>query len=471
MEGEKLFSLLEEEVDVWNQWRQNNPQIKIDFSRKDLNKVNLKGANLDQVNLREAKLAGANLTGASLSGADLSQALLYMVNLSKANLSKANLRGANIIKADLSRASFIGTQFQRAFLIGANLTRGDFRDANLSGASLTAANLSHADFSGANLSAANLSRIQSLFTNFDSATLTGVCIEEWHANSFTNLNNVICDYIYLKATKQERCPSSGEFAPGDFSKLFQQALSTIDLIFRNSVDWEAFAYSFRKLQVENLSSELAIQSIENKGNGIIVIRVNVSPSADKPKIYSDFIQGYEFAYKLLEERYRTEFSSKDAQIVHYGEEVQRQREHINSLFYLLSQQQEVQKVMAENSGKVSHYNFQNPQFAGGLLDAQTVNAHQIGGNINNYTPHQRQNLAEAAAEIQQLLKQLEETNPTETERVIAALAADEIKNNPTLKARVIGALKSGGKEAFKEAVDNPLINILIAIIEGWQEAQ
>ena len=42
----------------------------------------------------------------------------------------------------------------------------------------------------------------------------------------------------------------------------------------------------------------------------------------------------------------------------------------------------------------------------------------------------------------------------------------EIRNNPTLKARVIGALKSGGKEAFKEAVDNPLVNVLIAIIEG-----
>ncbi|MCC5622224.1 hypothetical protein LC574_13220 [Nostoc sp. CHAB 5715] len=83
------------------------------------------------------------------------------------------------------------------------------------------------------------------------------------------------------------------------------------------------------------------------------------------------------------------------------------------------------------------------------------------------------NLVEAASQIQQLLKQLEETNPTstETERIIvAAKAADEIKNNPTLKARVIGALKSGGKEAFKEAVDNPLVNILIAIIEGWQEA-
>jgi CHAT domain-containing protein len=35
-------------------------------------------------------------------------------------------------------------------------------------------------------------------------------------------------------------------------------------------------------------------------------------------------------------------------------------------------------------GKHSSFNLQNAQFAGGLVDAQTVNAHQIGGNITNY---------------------------------------------------------------------------------------
>jgi hypothetical protein len=50
--------------------------------------------------------------------------------------------------------------------------------------------------------------------------------------------------------------------------------------------------------------------------------------------------------------------------------------------------------------KVSKWNLQNPQIAGGLVDAETVHAHQIGGNITNYTPEQKQNLAEAAVEIQ-----------------------------------------------------------------------
>ena len=42
---------------------------------------------------------------------------------------------------------------------------------------------------------------------------------------------------------------------------------------------------------------------------------------------------------------------------------------------------------------------------------------------------------------------------------------------PTLKAKVINALKAGGTEAFKEAIDHPLVNILVATIEGWQDAE
>ncbi|MFP5271786.1 hypothetical protein [Coleofasciculus sp.] len=115
------------------------------------------------------------------------------------------------------------------------------------------------------------------------------------------------------------------------------------------------------------------------------------------------------------------------------------------------------------------YDLRGSKFGGGFAgDGGT----QIGEILNDYSS--KQSLDEAAAEIQQLLKQLEETNPTTTETekmIVAAKAADEIKNNPTLKARVMGALKSGGTEAFKEAVDNPLVNVLVAIIQGWMQAE
>lgn len=130
--------------------------------------------------------------------------------------------------------------------------------------------------------------------------------------------------------------------------------------------------------------------------------------------------------------------------------------------------------MSQAPKKVSRYNLQNAQLAGGIVDAETVNAQQIGGDIHNYPPEQRQSLAEAAAEIQQLLQQLERSYPTNTpleKQAVVTEALKRIESNPTLKARVVGALKAGGTEAIKELVDHPLIHILLAALEGWQEAE
>jgi hypothetical protein len=96
---------------------------------------------------------------------------------------------------------------------------------------------------------------------------------------------------------------------------------------------------------------------------------------------------------------------------------------------------------------------------------------RIAGVINEA---QQPNLAETAAEIQQLLDQLSSTYPTSTSKekmAVVAEAVDRIESNPTFKARVVNALRSGGIEAFKEAIDRPLVNILVATIEGWQEAE
>lgn len=114
--------------------------------------------------------------------------------------------------------------------------------------------------------------------------------------------------------------------------------------------------------------------------------------------------------------------------------------------------------------------FQNNDFRGASIGGGVAGRDYTGDVIHNHTA--QQNLAEAAAEIQQLLKQLEQSYPTETltqKAVVAEEAIKRIENNPTLKERVIGALKSAGKETFKEAVAHPLVNVLMAGIEGWQE--
>ncbi len=106
---------------------------------------------------------------------------------------------------------------------------------------------------------------------------------------------------------------------------------------------------------------------------------------------------------------------------------------------------------------------------------QFVDTAQSGSNVefnqHNYTPEQKQNLAEAAAEIQQLLKQLEQTNPTSIEKVFTEVIHKEIQRNPTLKNRLQSALKAGGLEALKAIFDHPLFSIPAETVKGWLEAE
>ena len=270
---------------------------------------------------------------------------------------------------------------------------------------------------------------------------------------------------------RERRPSSGYFQPGEFTKLFQEVLNTVDLIFRNGVDWKALAAAFKKFQVENEGTELAIQSIENKGDGVIVIKVNVPPNADKEKIHSDLTQGYQLALQEVEKRYKAELQAKDKEIEIYREKSSEMKEIVG----LLADRpiQNIIDVTAKAKSDMSDiFNINQSQATNPNVAVAKDHARQKV-NITNLTSEQNQNLAEAATEIQELLKQLSKTNSTTTtaeKMAVVTEAAKQIENNSTLKTKVINALKAGGTEAFKEAVNHPLVNILVATMEGWQDA-
>jgi translation initiation factor IF-2 len=107
----------------------------------------------------------------------------------------------------------------------------------------------------------------------------------------------------------------------------------------------------------------------------------------------------------------------------------------------------------------------------GIGYAETVNAEQVAGVLNNYPLEQRQNLVEAAAEIQQLLRQLEQSYPTQTpedRKVFVAEAIKQIESNAPLKKHLISALRAGSLEALKKLVQHPAIDILVATFEGWK---
>lgn len=92
-------------------------------------------------------------------------------------------------------------------------------------------------------------------------------------------------------------------------------------------------------------------------------------------------------------------------------------------------------------------------------------------NTTYYYSQQKQDLAQAAAEIQQLLNQLEQSYPSTTtseQMVVAAEAIKRIENNPSLKKRAINAAKEGGLAALEKAIDNPAGAFVVGAIKGWQ---
>lgn len=82
---------------------------------------------------------------------------------------------------------------------------------------------------------------------------------------------------------------------------------------------------------------------------------------------------------------------------------------------------------------------------------------------NNF--HHKPPLAEAAAEIQELLNQLQKTHPENIELAVS----EEIKRNPTFRTRLRNAFKEGGLETLKQLFA-PL-NIPIEFVRGWLEAE
>lgn len=93
---------------------------------------------------------------------------------------------------------------------------------------------------------------------------------------------------------------------------------------------------------------------------------------------------------------------------------------------------------------------------------------KVAGVLNET---EKENLAEAAAEIQALLKQLEKTYPTNTtteQMVVAAKAIEKIESNPTRKQKAIAAFKQGSLNVIET---HPIGTFIVGAIKGWLEPQ
>ena len=112
-------------------------------------------------------------------------------------------------------------------------------------------------------------------------------------------------------------------------------------------------------------------------------------------------------------------------------------------------------------------------FSNDLREVNVANfANKVSGNARQqanqhiHLSESRKTLAEAAEEIQKLLKQLEQTDPTATELEKVAYVNDE--TTPSFKRRVAGALQESGETAIDEFIlENKYLKVIKSAIKGW----
>ncbi|NEO71597.1 pentapeptide repeat-containing protein [Moorena sp. SIO3H5] len=462
-------------------------------------KGDLKDAWIRTIAIAFAATGGTSFYKADLTNVDFTGATLKSTDLREANLTYTCWH--NTIKLDQARLgnTILADTAVRDLLVSGNgynnsYVKGNLRGANLKGANLNKANLKLADISDAiledaNLEWANLTEAQAVGTDFTHAYFTGACLEAWNIDSTTSFTDVDCQYVFLLENpnamgSRERRPHDPNrvFQPGDFEKLYQQVMNTVQILLRNGVNPEAFRQSFQELIAENpeITGD-SIQGIERKGNDIL-LTLEVPESTDKGKVEREFLAVYEARLEaakqtaLLEaershlkdvkEIVRAAFTSNQLSnpTINLTNTVQADNDMSDN-----SQSFDIDKIKANNPKVNTMSNIQGNQYNKSNL----VNNSNLGGIAGRdyngnviHNPASGNNLAEAAAEIQQLLKQLEQTNPTATEEQQEAFVSAAI--TPTKKERLIHALKEGGQAAIEEFLDNSYLNVAIRIIEGWR---
>lgn len=420
---------------------------KADFSFANCIEANFRRASLSKAIFIEANLRGANLRETVLRNTLLGRANLGTTDLTEANATETNFAGVDLIRANLSKAILIQANFQEATLSGANLSRAIATGANFSEADLGEADLTKTDLRQANLSQCDLTRSKIAATNFEGATLSGVCLEDAQLSSTAKLEGITCNFFYLKRNAQDRRPTEGNLLPGEFAQLFHNALETLNLTLHSGVNWSAFAHAVNRLNTLHKSAQLGIQSIENKGDGIILLKLNTSPGTDTVQIQRDFMKVYEEAKQAMETRWQ--LNTKDTLLGHGGAgHASPQRESINQLFELLNPILNVKGK--ERSGARQARPSQGAQTS---EDTRTQTNADVGTLIRTI--------------MDDLAQRYPNATPAQRVLVSALEIQQAAKRDPAFEAKILAALTSGSLLITQVFQNNPFVAISLEVVREW----
>ncbi|PZV04539.1 MAG: hypothetical protein DCF32_12260 [Leptolyngbya sp.] len=447
---------LKQNIETWNRWRSENPDIKPDLSEAylcatALCAVNLSGANLHSVDLYSADLWGADISYADARAANLSSANLCNTSLAGANLAEAELLSANLHQADLSGANLHCANLSMTNLAGANLTGADLTSANLKGAKLTGTNLTDARLAGANL--------------------TGMMVTDLDIGLLATLPQVTCDHIYVRSCV-DLVDSGGEPA-NTYTTCFRSALHPFYQRFVEACDraeGQLYQVSWPSSDQFAPGPDIYLQSVERQDNGDLLVRVGLPSLQAQPDIPLEKRNVQQLFSTLGRgDYYRHQLQMREEQIA----TVQRQNDELLELLKAMTRKNVyVQSVsVLENNimTGVSKYdlrganigNFADTVEAGGQQKAVQHNDHGMD-TVSDWDI-----VVQVEEMLQQLATQAPQVPAHQRPQAVSNAIQKKARLNPEFKARLLKAIEAGSGELIRVFTQNPYISIPLALVKGW----
>ncbi len=251
---------------------------------------------------------GASRFDGDLEAVDFTGANFEYVNFSCAKLINCKWRRVKNAHFAQAKNTILESRKVRDLMIegfssdrdfsGMNLEGANFSEIDLRGFNFSRANLSYADFTSSNLSGANLTYTNAIGTKFNKATLADATIQNWNIDPRTQFGEVNCNRVFLGPNQTVPNPPRGEFKAGEFSKLYQQVMDTVDFILHSPEALEAFIIAVNHLKTHG-GADFYVQNIERKEDSVVV-KLKAPEGFDLEQIYNEVQREFELKLAKLE---------------------------------------------------------------------------------------------------------------------------------------------------------------------------
>ena len=347
-------------------------------------------------------IGGSSFQNADLSDADFTQAILKNVSLRNAHITRTRWFQTRGLEQTALGGTYLANPKIRQLVVSCNGQGHSFDDLDLTGVNLQDSNLQDASFNGvslnqSNLRGADLSRAILKQTQLDRADLTGAIltgayIEDWGITSTTKLENVQCEYVYMRVPTKEnpnplRKPDNlrETFAEGEFADFIQPFFDTLDLYHSQDIDPRAISIALRNLSASHPDDNLQFVAMERRGSNGLNLRFTTAPRANKSELSHEYFTKYAQIKKELPVAVQMKLAEQDAEIRTLKGTIEQFIQigtHQSTIQAKTIQVIQGELVMTENRG--IHINAGDNVNITGLSSGDgVVNLGTINGNVTN----------------------------------------------------------------------------------------